>query len=58
MKSPGHARRNLLFLTFLNADGTPFALKPGKTWVEVMAFNTVLEQQKDGAYRFNFITDW
>ncbi len=45
-------------LTFLNADGTPFALKPGKTWVEVMAFNTVLEQQKDGAYRFNFITDW
>lgn len=45
-------------LTFLNADGTPFALKPGKTWVEVMAYNTVLEQQKDGAYRFNFITDW
>ena len=45
-------------LTFLNADGTPFALKPGKTWMEVMAFNTVLEKQKDGAYRFNFITDW
>lgn len=45
-------------LTFLNADGSPFALKPGKTWVEVMAYNTVMEQQKDGAYRFNFITDW
>jgi hypothetical protein len=45
-------------LAFLNTDGSPFALEPGKTWVEVMAFNSVLEQQKDGAYRFNFITDW
>lgn len=45
-------------LTLLNADGTPFALRPGKTWVEVMSYNTVLEQQDDGAYRFKFISDW
>lgn len=45
-------------LTLLNADGTPFAFRPGKTWVEVMSYNTVLTQQDDGAYRFNFIADW
>jgi hypothetical protein len=45
-------------LTLLNADGSPFALRPGKTWVEVMSYNTVLEQQDDGAYRFKFISDW
>ncbi len=45
-------------LTVLNADGSTFPLKPGKTWVEVMAYNTLLEQQDDGSYRFTFVSDW
>lgn len=45
-------------LTFLNADGTPFPLKPGNTWVEVLAYNSIMEQQKDGAFRFTFMPDW
>ena len=45
-------------LTLLNADGTPFAFRPGKTWVEVMSYNTLLEQQDDGAFRFKFVSDW
>jgi hypothetical protein len=45
-------------LTVLDASGNPFPLKPGNTWVEVMAYNSVLEQQDDGAYRFTFNSDW
>ena len=45
-------------LTLVNADGTPFPLRPGQTWVEVLANNSTLQKQDDGAYRFNFIPDW
>lgn len=45
-------------LTVLNADGTPFPLKPGKTWVEVMAYNSRMEKQDDGSFRFTFVSDW
>ncbi len=45
-------------LTVVNADGSPFPLKPGKTWVEVMAYNTLMEKQDDGSFRFTFVSDW
>lgn len=45
-------------LTVINPDGTPFPLKPGKTWVEVMAYNTLVEEQDNGSFRFTFVSDW
>ena len=45
-------------LTLLNPDGSPFPFKPGQTWFEIMAFNTNLDKQDDGSYRFTFISDW
>ena len=44
-------------LTLINEDGSPFALKPGQTWVEVMAINSSAEQ-KEGDWRFTFQSDW
>ncbi|PKO12971.1 MAG: hypothetical protein CVU39_21265 [Chloroflexi bacterium HGW-Chloroflexi-10] len=45
-------------LTFMNADGSPFALRPGQTWVEVLALNSTMAKQDDGSYRFTFVSDW
>ncbi len=47
-----------LVLTFLNADGSVFPLKPGQTWVEVMTLNGRAEQQTDGNYRFTLVSEW
>lgn len=35
-----------------NPDGTPFALKPGQTWFEVIGASSSVQQQEDGAWRF------
>lgn len=35
-----------------NADGTPFALKPGQTWIEVIGASSSVQQQDDGSWRF------
>ena len=45
-------------LTFLNADGSVFPLKPGQTWVEVMTLNGKTEKQTDGNYRFTLVSEW
>jgi hypothetical protein len=45
-------------LTFLNADGSVFPLKPGQTWVEVMTLNGKTEKQTDGNYRFTLVPEW
>lgn len=45
-------------LTLLNADGSPFPLKPGQTWIEIMAYNTTMAEEGDGTYRFTFVSDW
>ena len=45
-------------LTFLNADGSIFPLKPGQTWVEVMTLNGKTEKQTDGNYRFTLVPEW
>ncbi len=45
-------------LTFLNADGSEFPLKPGQTWVEVLTYNGTAEKQTDGNYRFSLISEW
>jgi hypothetical protein len=45
-------------LTFLNADGSVFPLKPGNTWVEVMTINGTAAKQTDGNYRFTLIPEW
>lgn len=45
-------------LTFLNADGSVFPLKPGQTWVEVMTLNGRAEKQDDGYYRFTLVSEW
>ncbi|PKO06063.1 MAG: hypothetical protein CVU41_08090 [Chloroflexi bacterium HGW-Chloroflexi-3] len=45
-------------LTFLNADGSVFPLKPGKTWVEVITLNGKTEKQTDGNYRFTLVPEW
>jgi hypothetical protein len=42
-------------LTFLNKDGTPFALKPGQTWVEVLGNASTLTDLKNGAWKFTWL---
>lgn len=41
-------------LSLVNADGTPFPLKPGQTWFEVMGSSTQVEQN-ESAWRFQHI---
>ena len=43
-------------MTFVNADGTPFALKPGQTWIEVMGTSSAFTDLKNGAFRFSWLT--
>lgn len=45
-------------LTFLNADGSVFPLKPGQTWMEIMTLNGTVIKQDDGNYRFNLVSEW
>jgi hypothetical protein len=40
---------------FYNADGTPFALKPGQTWFEVIGASSKVTDQGDGSWRFTHI---
>ncbi|HVP21038.1 MAG TPA: DUF3048 C-terminal domain-containing protein [Anaerolineaceae bacterium] len=42
-------------LTFVNKDGTPFALKPGQTWVEVLGNSSTLTDMKNGAWKFTWL---
>ncbi|MBE0686124.1 MAG: DUF3048 domain-containing protein [Anaerolineaceae bacterium] len=45
-------------LTFLNADGSVFPLRPGNTWVEVMTLNGTAAKQTNGNYRFTLVSEW
>ena len=45
-------------LTFLNADGTVFPLRPGQTWVEVLTLSGTAKIQDDGNYRFTLVPEW
>jgi hypothetical protein len=40
-------------LQLVNVDGSPFALKPGQTWYEVIGASSKVEQ-KDPTWRFTF----
>jgi len=42
-------------LSFVNADGTPFALKPGQTWVEVLGAASTVTDMKNSAYKFTWL---
>ena len=42
-------------LSFVNADGTPFALKPGQTWVEVLGAASTVTDLKNGAFKFSWL---
>ena len=42
-------------LRFVNKDGTPAALKPGKTWVIMFSMESYLEDLKSGIFRARFI---
>ena len=45
-------------LTFLNADGSVFSLKPGQTWMEILTLNSTVVKQDDGNYRFTLVSEW
>jgi hypothetical protein len=36
----------------VEADGTPFSLKPGQTWFQVVGASSTVEQQTNGVWRF------
>lgn len=42
-------------MRFLNMDGTPAALKPGKTWVIMFSLQSYLEDLKSGIFRARFV---
>lgn len=42
-------------MAFVNADGSPFALKPGQTWVEVLGTSSTITDLKNGAYKFTWL---
>ncbi|RPJ24987.1 MAG: DUF3048 domain-containing protein [Chloroflexi bacterium] len=42
-------------IQFINPDGTPAALKPGKTWVIIHSLQSYLEDLKSGIFRAHFI---
>lgn len=44
-------------ITLVDDAGNLVPFKPGQTWVEVMTFNTVYEQDGDN-HKFTLITDW
>jgi hypothetical protein len=42
-------------MRFLNLDGTPAALKPGKTWVIIFTLQSYLEDLEPGIFRARFV---
>ena len=42
-------------MRFVNMDGTPVALKPGKTWVIIYTLESYLEDMGSGAFRARFV---
>ncbi len=44
-------------LTLVDENGNPFPFKPGQTWVEVMALNSLFQQDGNAA-TFRFVSDW
>jgi hypothetical protein len=42
-------------MQFLNMDGTPAALKPGKTWVIIFSQQSYLDDMKSGVFRARFV---
>jgi hypothetical protein len=42
-------------LSLSYSDGTPFPLKPGTTWFQVVGVSTNAAQEGNGAWRFNFL---
>ena len=42
-------------MRFVNTDGTPAALKPGKTWVIMFSLESYLEDLKSGIFRARFV---
>jgi len=42
-------------MTLVNKDGTPFALKPGQTWFEVLGTSSSLTDMKNGAWKFTWL---
>jgi hypothetical protein len=42
-------------LRFLNLDGTPAALKPGKTWVILYSLDSYLVEEGSGIFRARFV---
>ena len=42
-------------IRFVNPDGTPAALKPGKTWVILYSLQSYLEDLKSGIFRARFV---
>ena len=42
-------------IKFINADGTPAALKPGNTWVIIFDLQSYLEDLKNGIFRARFV---
>jgi hypothetical protein len=41
-------------LTLLQADGKPFAYKPGNTWYEVVGQSSLPKKEEDGIWRFTY----
>lgn len=42
-------------MTLVNKDGTPFALKPGQTWFEVLGTSSSLTDMKNGSWKFTWL---
>jgi hypothetical protein len=42
-------------MKFINLDGTPAALKPGRTWVIIYGLESYLEDLKNGIFRARFV---
>ena len=41
-------------IRFVDADGNPFPMKPGQTWVEIVTSNTHVEQTTPGSWKVRF----
>jgi hypothetical protein len=41
-------------LSLVNLDGSPYLLKPGNTWFEVIGTTSDVEQQLNGSWSFGF----
>jgi hypothetical protein len=45
-------------MRFLNPDGTPATLKPGKTWVIIYSLDSYLQDLGSGVFRARFVPPW